>query len=166
MQKQIGYDILAEDTLAALLHNNKQLLVKHIRRKEIDIFVELVRRNKPEYRYLNYLSDLCVSHETAINVTQDLIGNVLLKTEENFNLLIRTKIILPEGKQLDDVFEEDDDDEENENIIYLCWNWNDKNEEISLRELVKQSRGDDNNSFKMLYYYKYQLGEWILFFFQ
>nr|AAT47836.1 inositol 1,4,5-triphosphate receptor [Oikopleura dioica] len=157
MQKQIGYDILAEDTLAALLHNNKQLLVKHIRRKEIDIFVELVRRNKPEYRYLNYLSDLCVSHETAINVTQDLIGNVLLKTEENFNLLIRTKIILPEDKQLEDVFEEDDDDEENENIIYLRWNWNDKNEEISLRELVKQSRGDDNNSFKMLYYYKYQL---------
>ena len=108
MQRQIGYDILAEDTLAALLHNNKKLLVKHIRRKEIDIFVDLVRKNKPEYRYLNYLSDLCVSHDSAIHVTQDMIGDVLLKTEKNKKLLIRTKMIKPSGYDQDEIFSQDE----------------------------------------------------------
>ena len=98
MQKQIGYDILAEDTLTFLLNSNKELLIKHIRRKEIHIFVDLVRRNKPEYRYLNYLSDLCVSNEMAIHATQDMIGEVLLKDETNKKLLIRTSMDDSEGR--------------------------------------------------------------------
>ncbi|XP_030632911.1 inositol 1,4,5-trisphosphate receptor type 1 [Chanos chanos] len=157
MQKQIGYDVLAEDTITALLHNNRKLLEKHITAAEIDTFVSLVRKNR-EPRFLDYLSDLCVSMNKSIPVTQELICNAVLDPA-NADILIDTKLVLSRfevaGAVLGESAEEEEEDEEE---VWLFWK--DSRGEVkskSIRELAQDAKEGHTEDQEVINYYRYQL---------
>uniref|UniRef100_A0A8C1ZMY4 Inositol 1,4,5-trisphosphate receptor n=1 Tax=Cyprinus carpio TaxID=7962 RepID=A0A8C1ZMY4_CYPCA len=147
MQKQIGYDVLAEDTITALLHNNRKLLEKHITAAEIDTFVSLVRKNR-EPRFLDYLSDLCVSMNKSIPVTQELICNAVLDPA-NADILIETK-------KCDEMHEELKIEDEEEVWLF----WKDSRGEMkskSIRELAQDAKDGHTEDQDVINYYRYQL---------
>uniref|UniRef100_A0A096LTL1 Inositol 1,4,5-trisphosphate receptor n=1 Tax=Poecilia formosa TaxID=48698 RepID=A0A096LTL1_POEFO len=151
MQKQIGYDVLAEDTITALLHNNRKLLEKHITAAEIDTFVTLVRKNR-EPRFLDYLSDLCVSMHKSIPVTQELICNAVLDSS-NADILIETKFEIESTANGEDPVEPEEVEE-----VWLFWKDNCKEvRSKSVRELAQDAKEGQKEDQEVVSYYRCQL---------
>ncbi|CAL7936474.1 unnamed protein product [Xylocopa violacea] len=164
MQKQIGYDILAEDTITALLHNNRKLLEKHITAAEIETFVGLVRKNMHnwESRFLDYLSDLCISNRKAIAVTQELICKSVL-SEKNKDILLETRMMKTQV-EVEELDEKQENDEPRitlmeEHEVFLVWNNGGVsiNKSMSLNELSRGAKMGNVRDAAILDYYRHQL---------
>ncbi|XP_011161060.1 inositol 1,4,5-trisphosphate receptor isoform X2 [Solenopsis invicta] len=161
MQKQIGYDILAEDTITALLHNNRKLLEKHITAAEIETFVGLVRKNMRnwESRFLDYLSDLCISNKKAIAVTQELICKSVL-SEKNKDILLGTKMVKTQIEEIEDIDEKQENAEPRITVIEefeVVLEWNNGTKSMPLSELSRGAKMGNIHDAAILDYYRHQL---------
>ncbi|KAG8201575.1 hypothetical protein JTE90_011244 [Oedothorax gibbosus] len=159
MQKQIGYDVLAEDTITALLHSNRKLLEKHITAAEIETFVSLVRKNR-ESRFLDYLSDLCISNKVAIPITQELICKAVL-SPKNSDILIETRMVRTQLEVEVSVPNEETDElesmitiEEEEDVVLF---WDNGRKSKSVRELASGAVDGKKEDQLILSYYRHQL---------
>ncbi|KAK2709545.1 inositol 1,4,5-trisphosphate receptor-like isoform X2 [Artemia franciscana] len=150
MQKQIGYDILAEDTITALLHNNRKLLEKHVTETEIETFVGLVRDNASQWdsRFLDYLSDLCVSNHTAIPATQELICKSVLKNT-NRDILISTSFV--------EVHEVDESGQEKNPELQVALAWGKNIRQRVISDIASGAKNELADDLKILNYYRHQL---------
>ncbi|KJH49238.1 RIH domain protein [Dictyocaulus viviparus] len=132
IQEQIGYDLLAEDTMTAVLHNNPKLLEKYVKTPHVERFIELVRNNRLG-KFLDYLADLCVCRGEANKKIQELICNSVLSTKHR-DILMDTKMV--DGE------------------VYIGWM------DQKLRSLVELADGSKNiktEDAEFLDYYRHQL---------
>ncbi|XP_047540600.1 inositol 1,4,5-trisphosphate receptor isoform X2 [Vanessa atalanta] len=156
MQKQIGYDILAEDTITALLHNNRKLLEKHITASEIETFVGLVRKNMKTWqsRFLDYLSDLCISNKKAIAVTQELICKSVL-CANNADILIETRLVSTKYENVSEIDDVGNKYSVEDDVMLL---WNNKKSSRLLSSLASEAAADPRSeAAAILDYYRHQL---------
>ncbi|KAI6200598.1 Inositol 1,4,5-trisphosphate receptor [Aphelenchoides besseyi] len=143
IQEQIGFNLLAEDTMTAVLHNNPKLLEKYVKTPHVERFVELVRNNRCG-KFLDYLADLCVCRGEANKKIQELICNSVL-SERNRDIFMKTelapslKLSASQGKKLE---------------VYICWNFPNS----ICRSLVQCAESRSSDDFEMIDYYRHQLG--------
>ncbi|KAK2710344.1 hypothetical protein QYM36_013859 [Artemia franciscana] len=150
MQKQIGYDILAEDTITALIHNNSNLLEKYLTEIEIETFVGLVRDNASQWdsRFLDYLSDLCVSNHTAIPAMQELICMTVQKNT-NRDILISTSFV--------EVHEVDESGQEKNPELQVALAWGKNSRQRVISDIASGAKNELADDLKILNYYRHQL---------
>uniref|UniRef100_A0A914EMS7 Inositol 1,4,5-trisphosphate receptor n=1 Tax=Acrobeloides nanus TaxID=290746 RepID=A0A914EMS7_9BILA len=141
IQEQIGFNLLAEDTMTAVLHNNPKLLDKYVKNPHVERFVELVRNNRCG-KFLDYLADLCVCRGEANKKIQELICNSVL-SERNRDIFMKTERgpgLLPEAKY----------------EIYLCWS--ETMDSGDCKSLVECAQSNTSEDQEMIDYYRHQLG--------
>ena len=141
IQEQIGFNLLAEDTMTAVLHNNPKLLEKYVKTPHVERFVELVRNNRCG-KFLDYLADLCVCRGEANKKIQELICNSVL-SEKNRDIFMKTEMVPPaNGGDKGDIF--------------ICWA--ETFIRGSCKSLVKCADSKLEEDQEMIDYYRHQLG--------
>uniref|UniRef100_A0A914HGQ2 MIR domain-containing protein n=1 Tax=Globodera rostochiensis TaxID=31243 RepID=A0A914HGQ2_GLORO len=140
IQEQIGFNLLAEDTMTAVLHNNPKLLEKYVKTPHVERFVELVRNNRCG-RFLTYLADLCMCRGEANKKIQELICNSVL-SERNRDIFMRT-LMKPLANAND----------KRKFDVSICWNYAGAN----CRCLVACAESVREEDREMIDYYRHQL---------
>ncbi|KAK0400335.1 hypothetical protein QR680_003453 [Steinernema hermaphroditum] len=151
IQEQIGYDLLAEDTMTAVLHNNPKLLEKYVKTPHVERFVELVRNNRSG-KFLDYLADLCVCRGEANKKIQELICTSVL-SEKNRDIFMETSMREVKNKKLSNGTKSlNATDKKYE--IFVCWS------DLYCKSLLScvANAHINEDDHQMLDYYRHQLG--------